>query len=525
MSKSPTREVWSSRTVFLAAAIGSAIGLGNIWRFPYIAYKNGGGSFLIPYIVALVTGGVAMLFFDYAIGHRFRAAPPLAFARISRFAEPLGWVQTLITFFIAVYYMAVLAWAAFYTFFAFTTAWGDDPDTFFMQSFLQADTKSVHTGTFLPGLTLVLALIWVVLLLVMSFGVENGVGLVSKFAVPTLVVLFLIITVRALMLPGSSEGLNALFTPDWAALTDPQVWMAGYGQIFYSLAVGFGIMLTQASYLKRRTDITTTAWTVAFANSMFEVFAGIAVFSALGFMVHQSGLPIEKVVTSGVGLAFIAFPKIISTMPGGAFFGVLFFGSLFLAGFTSMFSIIEVPISSCMDKFGWSRRKAVVLVGASAGFLSLLLLPTTTGLAALDIMDSYINIFGIVLVSLVTLLTVGWGLKMFPVLSRHLDAISTIRTRGWWIVAVGVLTPTILLLTFIGQVYSLFNPPAEGGYSNPQLLVYGWLVSLLIYLGALALTYAPWKKGVDFQAPKEFTFDSENPQAALVLETKEGEVL
>lgn len=503
MSNTPVREVWSSRTVFLAAAIGSAIGLGNIWRFPYIAYQNGGGSFLIPYVIALVTGGVAMLFFDYAIGHRFRAAPPLAFARIRRWAEPLGWVQTFITFFIAVYYMAILAWAAFYTYYSFTLAWGDDPDSFFSQNFLRADTSHVHTGTFILGLTVVLAVLWGVLLLVMSFGVEHGVGAVSRYAVPALVVLFLIITVRALTLPGSAQGLNALFTPNWSALLDPTVWMAGYGQIFYSLAVGFGIMLTQASYLKRRTDITTTAWTVAFANSCFEVVAGIAVFSALGFMAQQSGAPVGDVVSSGIGLAFIAFPKIISTMTGGAFFGVLFFGSLFLAGFTSMFSIIEVPISACMDKFGWGRKKAVLIVGAVAGILSLTLFPTTTGLPTLDIMDKFINVFGIVLIAVLTLVLVGWVAKMFPVLSEHLDARSTIRTHGWWIAAVGLLTPAVLAITFVGNVRELLASPYEG-YTTPQLLVYGWALAVVIYLLSVLFSIFPWHKNTDFGLPEEF---------------------
>ncbi|WP_083562969.1 sodium-dependent transporter [Boudabousia liubingyangii] len=519
------RETWSSRPMFLAAAIGSAIGLGNIWRFPYIAYENGGGSFLIPYVIALVTGGVAMLFFDYAIGHRFRAAPPLAFRRIARWAEPLGWVQTLITFFIAVYYMAILAWAAFYTYYSFTLAWGDKPNDFFFKDFLQMDGSSTYSGKYLGVLTVVLIVIWLALLLVMSFGVERGVGQVSKFAVPTLIVLFIAITARALTLEGASAGLNALFTPNWEALTKPGVWMAGYGQIFYSLAVGFGIMLTQASYLKRRTDVTTTAWTVAFANSSFEVLAGIGVFSALGFMATQSGQEIGDVVTNGIGLAFIAFPQIISTMPGGPIFGVLFFGSLLLAGFTSMFSIIEVPISACMDKFNLSRRPAVILVGGLAAVISVVLLPTTSGLPALDIMDAFINVMGIVLIAAVTLVAVGWGAGMFPVLRDHLDAVSTLPTKVWWIACVGVLTPVVLTVTFVGNFWDLVQSP-YGGYTGTQLLVYGWLLSLVIYLGSILLSAVAWPKGTSFDVPKEFQLSAKaalREQAASKPMTQEGE--
>lgn len=506
MSTTSEREVWSSRTVFLAAAIGSAIGLGNIWRFPYIAYENGGGAFLIPYVIALVTGGISMLFFDYAIGHRFRGAPPLAFRRLSKRAEMLGWVQTAITFFIAVYYMAILAWAAFYTYYSVTLAWGDDPEAFFMKDFLQVDNSHVFGGKFLPYMAVVLVLAWCALLFVMSHGVERGVGKVSKVAVPLLIVFFLAITVRALFLPGAAAGLETFFTPDWSALAKPSVWIAGYGQIFYSIAVGFGIMLTQASYLKRRTDVTTTAWTVAFANSSFEVLAGIGVFSVLGYMATASGQQVGDVVTSGIGMAFIAFPKIISLMPGGPIFGVFFFGSLFLAGFTSMFSIIEVPISSAMDKFGWARRKAVMVVGGSAALISVALFSLVSGLATLDIMDKFINVFGIALVALVTLVIVGWGMRMFPTLSRHLDAISTIPTRGWWVINVGVVTPLVLAVTMVGDSRELLNEP-YGGYSATHLLVYGWGLVVLIWGVALLLSFLPWSKKTDLQAPAEFNFD------------------
>lgn len=518
-----TRETWATRRTFLAAAIGSAIGLGNIWRFPYIAYQNGGGSFLVPYVIALVTGGVVMLFFDYVIGHRFRGAPPLALARINRRIEALGWVQVLITFFIAVYYTAVLAWAAFYTWFSLTLAWGEDPNGFFMDSFLHFDPAVAVSTSHVPALTGVLLLVWVAILLIMSAGVQRGVGRVSRIAVPLLVVMFLAITLRALFLPGASEGLNAFFQPDWTALTDPTVWMAGYGQIFYSLAVGFGIMLTQASYLKPRTDITTTAWTVAFANSSFEVLAGVGVFSALGFMAAQSGGAIGDVVSSGVGLAFIAFPQIISTMPGGPVFGALFFGSLFLAGFTSMFSIIEVPIAAFQEKFHLSRRRATLTVGGVAALVSLLLMPTRSGLATLDIIDKFINVFGIVVISVLTLVIVGWGCRMFGVLSRHLDAISTIPTRGWWPIFVGVITPVVLTVIFLGDAIGLVRTPYEG-YSPLQLAIFGWGVAAVLYVGSLVLSLLPWRGSVSFDTPPETAFDADRPPSSRAREATPTEV-
>src|SRR5699024_7798577 len=147
----------------------------------------------------------------------------------------------------------------------------------------------------------------------------------------------------------------------WGALLNPGVWIAAYGQIFFSLSVGFGIMITYSSFLKKRTNLTGSGLVVGFSNSGFEILAGIGVFSALAFMAQTAGVHIEEVVTSGSGLAFVAFPEIISQAPLGLgpIIGVLFFGSLLFAGFTSMVSILEVTLSAVKDKTGWSRVTVV----------------------------------------------------------------------------------------------------------------------------------------------------------------------
>lgn len=175
-----------------------------------------------------------------------------------------------------------------------------------------------------------------------------------------------------------------------------------------------------------------------------------------------------------------------------------------------MFSVIEVPISSGMDKFGWSRRKSVMIVGGSAAVISVTLFSSVTGLATLDIMDRFVNVFGIALIALVTLLVVGWGMRMFPVLSRHLDAISTIPTRGWWIGTVGVLTPMVLAVTMIGDTRELLTHP-YGDYSSIQLLVYGWGLAGLIWVSALVMSKLPWSKDTKLEAPAEYDFDVERP--------------
>ena len=296
------REAFSSRNVFILAAIGSAVGLGNIWRFPYVAYTNGGGAFVIPYLVALLTAGIPLLFFDYALGHRYRAAPPLALRRAGRkWTEVVGWWQVLVCFVIGVYYAAILAWAAMYFFFSFTEAWGDDPAGFLMGEFLQvAETPAVGFD-FVPQIAIPMAVVWVLTIGVIALGVKKGIARANTIMIPLLAVMFLILVIQAVTLPGAMDGLNAFFTPNWAALADPGVWAAAYGQIFFSLSVGFGIMITYSSYLRRRTNLSGSGLVVAFANSGFELLAGIGVFSALGFLMQATGRPMEDVAAGGIG--------------------------------------------------------------------------------------------------------------------------------------------------------------------------------------------------------------------------------
>ncbi len=353
--RAPKQESFNSRNYFILAAIGSAVGLGNIWRFPYVAYSNGGGAFILPYLIALLSAGIPLLFFDYAIGHRYRGSAPLVLRRLGKWTETLGWWQVMVCFVIALYYAAVVAWAGMYTIFSFTQAWGSDPKTFLMQDFLHvAETPGVGFD-FVPSLVIPMVVVWAVTLITIALGVNKGLAMANTVFMPLLVVMFLILVVQSLFLPGAADGLNALFTPDWGALGNLGVWAAAFGQIFFSLSVGFGIMTTYASYLKRRTDLTGSGLVVGFANSGFELLAGIGVFAALGFMAQASGLGVNEVVDKGLTLAFVAFPTIISQAPLGPLMGVLFFGSLTVAGITSLLSIVESSPPRCATSWASPR--------------------------------------------------------------------------------------------------------------------------------------------------------------------------
>ncbi|MEV4777224.1 sodium-dependent transporter [Microbacterium sp. LWH12-1.2] len=493
-TQAPKREAFGSRNVFILSAIGSAVGLGNIWRFPYVAYEGGGGAFLIPYLCALLTAGIPLLFFDYAIGHRFRGSAPLAFRRIHRAAEPLGWWQVLICVVIAVYYAVIIAWAAMYTWFSAQLTWGpgNENDFFFVDFLKSADVAAVGVSTeFVPQVGVPLIIVWLVVIGIMALGVKRGIGRANMILMPLLTVMFAILVVQSLFLPGAMDGLNAFFTPNWEALADPAVWASAYGHIFFSLSVAFGIMVTYSSYLKRKTDLTGSGLVVAFANSGFEILAGIGVFAALGFMAQAQGTEVAGVASSGIGLAFIAFPTIVSNAAGGSIIGVLFFGALVFAGVTSLISILEVIVAALQDKLGWGRIRTTMVVSIPLAIVSMALFSTTTALSVLDTADAFVNAFGIMAVALVAVIVVAWMLHKLPVLQEHLNRRSSFGVGRIWKICVGVLGPIVLGYLLVSEIIAKTSAP-YGDYPAWFLAIFGWGMVISLVILALVLSVLPW---------------------------------
>src|SRR5699024_2451226 len=295
-------------------------------------------------------------------------------------------------------------------------------------------------------------------------------------------------------LDGAAQGLNALFTPDWSAMLDGGVWIAAYGQIFFSLSIGFAIMLTYASYLKRKTDLTGTAVTAGLANSSFELLAGIGVFAALGFMATASGVAVDELATSGIGLAFVAFPQIISTLPlGGALFGVLFFASLSIAGITSLISIVQVIVSAVQDRTRLGRVQSVALVGGATALASVLLFPTHEGLYILDSFDHFINQYGIALAGLVLIIVFGWVLRRLPYFQRHANEVSLVRLGTWWRVALGTVTPLLLGFMMFDSLRAELTQNYED-YPDTFLLITGWGVAIGAIVFGIVMALLPWKR-------------------------------
>lgn len=532
-TQSAKREAFGSRNVFILSAIGSAVGLGNIWRFPYVAYEGGGGAFLIPYLCALLTAGIPLLFFDYAIGHRFRGSAPLAFRRMHRRAEPLGWWQVLICVVIATYYAVIIAWAAMYTWFSAQLSWGVGKEKdFFFGDFLQmGDVAKTGVSTqFVPQVGIPLIAVWLIVIVIMALGVKRGIGRANTVLMPLLTVMFAALVVQSLFLPGAVDGLNAFFTPNWQALADPAVWASAYGHIFFSLSVAFGIMVTYSSYLKRKTDLTGSGLVVAFANSGFEILAGIGVFAALGFMAQAQGTEVADTATAGIGLAFVAFPTIVSYATGGSIIGVLFFGALVFAGITSLISVLEVIVAALQDKLGWGRVRTTLIVSIPIALISIAMFSTTTALAVLDTTDAFVNAFGIMAVALVAVIVVAWLLHRLPVLREHLNRRSSFTVGWFWMLLVGALGPIVLGYLFVSELRTKIITPYEG-YPTWFLGIFGWGMVIALVVLAILLSLLPWshrshaKDDPDydaFLAVEEYAPDAETGTVRLPDTAAEG---
>lgn len=485
------REQWKSQFGFLLAAVGSAIGLGNIWRFSYLAYEHGGGAFLVPYVVALLTAGIPLLIMEYGIGHERVGSAPLSFAKINRRFEWLGWWSVIFVMFgISLYYSVVIAWCVNYFTLSFDLGWGDDPNAFFFSEFLKVSEEPGQIGDIQTQVLAALALVWFINWMVVYRGVRKGIELANKILMPALFVLITVLVLWAVQLEGAGMGISAYLTPDFSKLSNPRVWIDAYSQIFFTLSLGFGIMIAYASYLPDKANITRNALLTVVINSGFSIFAGFAVFAVLGFMATNQGQEISDVAAQSIGLAFVAYPKAVSLMPAGNWFGAVFFLCLVVAGISSSVSILEAFVAAVSDKFGISRGKLVTFlcVGAFAGST---VFTTQAGLLWLDIADHFITHYGLISVGILECLVVGWMFRL-PKLRRHINKVSSWSIGPWWDFLIKVFIPLALLIILAGDLYTELKEP-YGGYGWPAVILIGrdWLLITLI--AAYMIAVKPWR--------------------------------
>lgn len=477
------RESWGTRGGFILAAVGSAVGLGNLWGFPYKLYSYGGGAFLIPYIVALICIGIPLMMLEFSLGHFTQRAAPDAFKRGHRRFEIIGWWGIILGFAIVTYYPVILAYCFSFLWYSIVGIFngGQLPwagvgiegvrqaKDFFFNDYLgfQAGTKlgSIRFNIILP-----LIITW----LAMYFCIFRGVRLVGRIVwltVPLPWLMLVILTIRGLTLEGSMQGLAYYLDPVWSQLARPSTWRFAFGQVFFSLSLAFGVMITYASFLHRKSDINNNAAIIGLADFGTSFVAGLAVFATLGamaFVTQAAGNPVgvQDVAAKGASLAFVAFPYALAQLPYSAYFSFIFFFALVTLGIDSAFSITESVLASIVDKTGW--RRSIVLPSMSLIGLALgLIYITEGGLNWLETIDGFVNgSMGIVLLGLLECAVIGW-LWRIDILRRHANSRSDWQVGRWWDYLIRMVIPVVLGTLFFWQLFDDIGNEA-GFFKNPE---------------------------------------------------------
>ena len=446
---------WDSSVAFIFAMIGAAVGLGNIWRFSYVLYSNGGGSFFIPYLIAIAIMGIPFLILEYGVGFTFKESFSAIMRRINPKFEIIAWILVLFVFIVTIYYMVILSWDLVYLGSSFTFSWGTDAAYYFVSKV--GGSSNLSNASFLLVPTAIgVVILWIVLWFIAHRNVDKGIGKVSKILIPALFVIMGFIIVYALTLPGAEIGINTLLTPDWGKLMDVNIWLAAFAQIIFSLSMGQAIALTYASYLPEDSKLINNVLIVVASNSLFEICTAFGVFSILGYMSFTNGTPMVQLITEGTGLIFIVFPMIFNIMgPIGRIIAPLLFLAILFAGVTSALGFLEPMLNTTADKLGWSRKKTATVLSIVGCAVSLLL---TSGISSylVGIVDTFVNEFGILVLIGIQCIIFAWfyGIeKVMPALNGR----SVIDVGSIWKFIIKYLLPCVLIVMWAIGIVKLFS--------------------------------------------------------------------
>jgi NSS family neurotransmitter:Na+ symporter len=386
-------ERWSSHAVFILAAVGAAVGIGNIWRFPALLGENGGGAYLVPYLIAVFVFALPLMILEIAMGRHFRGTVVSSLGAVRPEFRILGWLLCAVIFLILSYYIVITGWTLAYTVFAAT---GD------------TTTFEGFTGTYQPVLYGIVAVFLTGLVIVA--GVRKGIERISVMMVPVILLALGVMVLYCSTLPGFTEAIRFLFTPDFSVLTHPDIWVAAFGQAFFSLSVGEGILLTYGSYMARDQDIPRSALLISVTDVSISLLAGLVIFP----IVFTFGLS----PAAGTGLAFTTLPLAFSLMPGGRIIGLVFFIVLFFAAFTSAISMLEVCVASVQEAAAWTRKRTTAILTGILLLVSIVpalsfsaLRLSIGGIPVLDIMDETIGTLGLHIVAVILALAFTWFLS------------------------------------------------------------------------------------------------------------------
>ncbi|XP_077596716.1 sodium-dependent proline transporter [Stigmatopora nigra] len=419
-----SRGHWGGKYEFLLSCLGYCVGLGNVWRFPYLCYRNGGGVFLIPYFIMLFVTGVPLFLMELCLG-QYGAAGPITVWKCCPLLKGIGIGMLCVAVLVSLYYNVIIAWTFYYLGSSFQSPlpWSCDavanvaicngssgeirsPSEIFWNERVLGVVNS--EGLHDPGhvrmpLALCLLAAWIIVFLCMIKGIHSAGKVVYVTATfPYFVLIVLII--RGATLEGSLQGIAFYLTPDWRRITNAQVWNDAASQIFYSLGIGVGGVLSMASYNKFDNNVIRDTIIITSGNCLSSFFAGFAIFSVLGHMAWRRGVAVADVAVSGPGLAFVAYPEALALLPGSAIWSVLFFVMLFMLGIDTLFGNIEGITTAVLDEFPQLRRnakhKSLFLAGLCFCFYLMgLLLVTDGGIYWVTLIDSFSTSFGLIIIT------------------------------------------------------------------------------------------------------------------------------
>ncbi|MDG6218461.1 MAG: sodium-dependent transporter, partial [Candidatus Thermoplasmatota archaeon] len=330
-------EKWSSKFGFIIAAIGSAVGIGNIWRFSSVVGQNGGGAYLIPFMIAVFLFALPLMILEFVIGRNKQGTVISAFASVRKQFRIFGWIIVAIGFIILSYYLVITGWILGYLISSLTNSGIDFTDF----------TSSYQPLIYFAVVTLITGF-------VISFGVKKGIQRISTILMPFSFLILIILAIFCITLDGFGEGMAFFLTPDFSVLANPIIWAAAFGQAFFSLSVGSGILLTYGTYLDKKTDIVQSSLIITFADLSVAFLSGLIIFPIVFTFGLAPGM--------GAELAFTTLPLAFSLLGYGQILAIAFFLLLFFAALTSSISMLEVGVASVMEKTSFSRRKTSLIL-------------------------------------------------------------------------------------------------------------------------------------------------------------------
>ena len=484
------RSTWATRGTFILAAIGSAVGLGNAWRFPGLAAKHGGGTFLLVYLVAMFVMGVPLLMMEVSIARKLHKGAGECMRGVSKKMEFVGWSATANAFVIVTYYSVVFAWVLMMIFGAlkFVGMTGDSEAASGVFAALTQTTWDVpHTlSDWAIPIPVLIAL--VVAWLLMYYCIRDGahsVGKVVKYTVFLPIILLLIMAVKGCTMSGAGEGLARFFIPQLAAFQDPSLWIDAIGQVFYSLSICMAIMFAYGSYLKEDSNVAVDCTIIAVGDAAVSILSGIVMFSTMGGV----GM-LDNISASGIATAFIIYPQAIVNLTSvgwfNALFGIIFYLMLVTLAIDSAFSIVEGVSTSLADKFHTDHKKMTRAICCVAAVISLIY-ATRAGLAWLDIVDNWTNQINLILIGVLECIAVGWCFstdKVVKEINRNTTGYKM--PAKWFHISIKYVSPILLTGLFCWNMYNLFVVQnGVYGYTVGAELIAGWIVSLLVFTSGI----------------------------------------